>query len=58
MAYYLEFDGVDDYVDLASPISASGDGVLAEIDFVYQGASNDVICGGTSFSDYWRINND
>lgn len=58
MAYYLEFDGVDDYVDLASPISASGDGVLAEIDFVYQGASNDVICGGTSFSDYWRIDKD
>ena len=58
MGYYLVFDGVDDNVDLASPISASGDGVLAEIDFVYSGASNDVICGGTSFSDYWRIDKD
>lgn len=58
MAYLLRFDGSDDNVDLTSPISATGDGVLAEIDFVYQGASNDVICGGTSFSDYWRIDKD
>ncbi len=58
MAYLLRFDGSDDNVDLTSPISATGDGVLAEIDFVYQGASNHVICGGTSFSDYWRIDRD
>ncbi len=58
MAYLLRFDGSDDNVDLTSPISATGDGVLAEIDFVYKGASNHVICGGTSFSDYWRIDRD
>lgn len=58
MAYYLELDGNGNYVDLDSPISATGDGVLAEFDFVYKGASNDVLCGGTSFSDFWRINND
>jgi len=58
MAFLLRFDGADDNVDLASPISATGDGVLAEIDFEYQGALNDVICGGTSFSDFWRINGD
>lgn len=58
MAYYLAFTSGSEYVDIPSAISVSGDGVLAEIDFEYKGASNDVICGGTSFSDYWRINND
>lgn len=58
MAYYLAFTSGNEYVDIPSPISVSGDGQLAEIDFVYHGASNDVICGGTSFSDFWRINND
>jgi len=58
MAYYLAFTFGSEYVDIPSAISVSGDGVLAEIDFEYKGASNDVICGGTSFSDYWRINND
>ena len=59
MAYLLRFAGGGGaFVDLASPISASGDGILTEIEFEYQGASNSVICGGTSFSDFWRINND
>lgn len=58
MAYYLAFTSGSEYVDIPSLISVSGDGVLAEIDFEYKGASNDVICGGTSFSDFWRINND
>jgi len=58
MAYYLAFTSGSEYVDIPSPISVSGDGVLAEIDFVYKGATNNVICGGTSFSDYWRIDRD
>ena len=58
MAYYLALTSGNEYVDISSPVSVTGDGVLAEIDFEYKGASNDVICGGTSFSDYWRINND
>ena len=58
MANLLRFDGADDYIAIPNAINVSGDGVLAKIDFIYKGASNDVICGGESFSDYWRINND
>ena len=55
MAYYLEFDGQNDRVDIGSEIFVSGDGFLFEIDFVYKGTAFDHLVGGSNL--IFRINN-
>lgn len=55
MAFYLEFDGQNDRVDIGSEIFVSGDGFLFEIDFVYKGTAFDHLVGGSNL--FFRINN-